>query len=211
MVDSVMGDVRINEDAVRTRTDHTALRATVDGPFGTVAEHTESVDVFFDDLDAFGMMYHGRFAALLERAITLSFARLGLTLGHPDLNVVVRELHLVFERPIRGIGPLDVTFGLEKLGRTSASFAFRVHCGEVTHAHGQRVIIKIDPRTGAPEAWPQPTRQLLRRMLPTSRRERSGPCLPHGPDPGHPAVRDATPAPGGARTAGASCAPAATG
>lgn len=139
-----------------------------DSGTGTAGGQTESVDVFFDDLDAFGMLYHGRFPALLERAITLRFARLGLTLGHPDLNVAVRELNLVFERPVKGIGPLDVTFGLEKLGRTSASFAFRVHSGDVTHAYGRRVIIKLDPRSGAPEPWTPPTRELLEKMLPTS-------------------------------------------
>ncbi|MDN3029665.1 hotdog domain-containing protein [Streptomyces sp. S.PB5] len=136
---------------------------------GTAAGQTASVEVFFDDLDAFGMLYHGRFAALLERAITLCFARQGLTFGHPDLNVVVRELHLVFERPVKGIGPVEATFELDALGRTSASFAFRIHSGEVTHAHGRRVIVKIDPRTGVPDPWTPATRELLQRMLPGSR------------------------------------------
>ncbi|MFG2358798.1 acyl-CoA thioesterase [Streptomyces sp. NPDC048521] len=149
-----------------------AMSESTEGPAaqrGAAGGHTESVDVFFDDLDAFGMVYHGRFAALLERAITVGFTRLGLTLGHPDLNVVVRELLLVFERPLKGIGSVDVTFELEKLGRTSAAFAFRFRSGDVTHAHGRRVIVKVDPRTGAPEAWTPSTRELLERLLLTTR------------------------------------------
>jgi acyl-CoA thioester hydrolase len=129
------------------------------------AGHTESVDVFFDDLDAFGMLYHGRFAALLERAITSYFARAGLTLGHPDLNLVVRELFIVFERPITGIGSVNVTFWPQYLGRTSVAFGFRFHSGGVTHAHGRRVVVKIDPRRAVPEPWTEETRLLLDREL----------------------------------------------
>jgi acyl-CoA thioester hydrolase len=127
--------------------------------------HTEAVDVFFDDLDPFGMVYHGRFAALLERAITLYFARAGLTLGHPDLNVVVRELLFVFERSIKGTGSVNVTFWPQHVGRTSVAFGFRFHSGSVTHAHGRRVVVKIDPRTGAPEPFTEETRVLLNREL----------------------------------------------
>ncbi|MER6066422.1 hotdog domain-containing protein [Streptomyces sp. NPDC001792] len=135
------------------------------GDVGETGGHTESVEVFFDDLDAFGMLYHGRFAALLERAITRYFAGLGMSLGHPDLNVVVRELLVVFERPVTRIGPVDVTFRLDRLGRTSAEFAFRIHTGGHTHAHGRRVIVKIDPRTAAPDPWTDKTREILEREL----------------------------------------------
>ncbi|MFF0050837.1 acyl-CoA thioesterase [Streptomyces sp. NPDC005498] len=127
--------------------------------------HTEVVDVFFDDLDAFGMVYHGRFAALLEHAITVMFARSGLSVGHPDLTVVVRELQIVFERPVTKAGPVEVTLRVEQLGRTSAVFAFRFHSGEMTYAHGRRVVVKIDPRTVAPEPWTDSTRDLLRRTF----------------------------------------------
>ncbi|WP_409467200.1 acyl-CoA thioesterase [Streptomyces sp. HC307] len=154
-------------DVENAMSDATGERTAQRG--AAIGAHRESVHVFFDDLDAFGMVYRGRFAALLERAITGCFTRLGLRLGHPDLNIVVRELLLVFERPLKGIGPVDVTFELEKLGRTSAAFAFRFHSGDVTHAHGRRVIVKVDPRTGAPEAWTQNTRELLERMLPATR------------------------------------------
>jgi acyl-CoA thioester hydrolase len=137
----------------------------VPGSGGPFDGYSESVDVFFDDLDAFGMVYHGRFAALLERAITLRFARFGLKVGHPDLAVVVRELHVVFERPITSIGPVQVTFALEKLGRTSAVFAFRIHSGEIVHAHGWRAVVKIDARTSEPAPWTDQTRELLKRAI----------------------------------------------
>jgi len=134
-------------------------------PHDDAGGHTEVVEVFFDDLDAFGMLYHGRFAALLERAITRYFAGLGMSLGHPDLNVVVRELLVVFERPVTRIGPVNVTFWLDRLGVTSAQFGFRFHSADVTHAHGRRVIVKIDPKTAAPEPWTEKTRGVLEAVL----------------------------------------------
>ncbi|MFE9763973.1 acyl-CoA thioesterase [Streptomyces sp. NPDC005808] len=123
--------------------------------------HTESVSVFFDDLDSFGMVYHGRFAALIEHGVTTYFAGIGLGLGHEDINCVVRELAVTFEQPITKIGSVDVTFWIEALGRTSAKFAFRFHSGETVHARGHRVIIKMDPKTLRPAPWTDPTRKLL--------------------------------------------------
>ncbi|GLX49153.1 thioesterase [Streptomyces hygroscopicus subsp. hygroscopicus] len=134
-------------------------------PHGDTYEHTEAVEVFFDDLDAFGMLYHGRFAALLERAITRYFAGLGMSLGHPDVNVVVRELLVTFERPVTRIGPVDVTFWLDHLGGTSAQFGFRFHSRGATHARGRRVIVKIDPETAVPAPWTEKTRAILESEL----------------------------------------------
>ncbi|MFJ2826463.1 acyl-CoA thioesterase [Streptomyces sp. NPDC087263] len=127
--------------------------------------HTEIVGIFFDDLDAFGMLYHGRYAAILERGVTTYFTEVGLTYGHEDLNVVVRELAVTFEQSIRGVGPVELTFWIEKLGRTSATFAFRFHSKETEHAHGRRVIVKFDPSTGKPAPWTDSTRSLLEEEL----------------------------------------------
>ncbi|MFC9846310.1 acyl-CoA thioesterase [Streptomyces sp. NPDC060223] len=127
--------------------------------------HTETVGIFFDDLDAFGMLYHGKYAAILERAITSYFTGVGLTYGHEDINVVVRELAVTFEQSIRGVGPVEITFWIENLGRTSATFAFRFHSEETVHAHGRRVIVKLDPRTWKPAPWTDSTRSLLEEEL----------------------------------------------
>jgi acyl-CoA thioester hydrolase len=121
----------------------------------------ESVEVFFDDLDAFGMVYHGRFAALLEHGITRYTSRIGLALGHEDMNVVVRELAVTFEQPLARIGSVDLFLWIESLGKTSARYGFRFQSGQTVHAHGHRVIIKIDPGTKRPTAWTETTRQLL--------------------------------------------------
>jgi len=123
--------------------------------------HTEHIEIFFDDLDALGMLYHGRYAAILERGLTLYFAKVGLAFGHEDTNLLVRELAITFDRSVVGPGPVDLTFWLEKLGTTSAVVGFRFHRGETEHAHGRRVVVKYDPRTGKPAAWTEPSRRVF--------------------------------------------------
>jgi acyl-CoA thioester hydrolase len=123
--------------------------------------HTECVEIFFDDLDAFGMLYHGRYAAILERGLTTYYAKVGLTFGHEDTNLLVRELSITYDQSIVGMGLVDLTFWLEKLGNSSAVLAFRFHSGDTVHAHGRRVVIKIDPRTMKPAAWSESTRSFL--------------------------------------------------
>jgi acyl-CoA thioester hydrolase len=138
----------------------TAGTATADG-----VSHTEVVQVYFDDLDAFGMLYHGRFAALLERAITTHLASAGLAYGHPDLNVAVRELHLVFMQPVVGLQTVQVTFWIQHLGATSATFGFHFHSDDVMYAHGHRVVVKMDPVRAVPSPWTPQVRRLLEAQL----------------------------------------------
>lgn len=123
--------------------------------------HVEPVAVFFDDLDAFGMVYHGRFAALLEHGLAAYFARLGLSAGHEDYNVVVRELTITFEHPITEVGTVDLAFWVESFGRTSAKYGFRFQNRKTVYAHGHRTIIKVDPNTKCPAPWTEATRHLL--------------------------------------------------
>jgi acyl-CoA thioester hydrolase len=61
--------------------------------------HVEPVGIFFDDLDVFGMVYHGRYVTLVDRAMTSCFAGFGMTLGHEDINVVIREVTMLGRGP----------------------------------------------------------------------------------------------------------------
>ncbi|WP_326719875.1 acyl-CoA thioesterase [Streptomyces sp. NBC_00243] len=122
---------------------------------------TEIVEVFFDDLDSFGVLHHAKYAMILERGVLSHFAKIGLALGHADLNNFVRELSITYESPVAGMGPVELTFWIEKLGRTSSVIAFRIHSGETLHAYGRRVTVKFDPRTRKPAPWTDSTRHLI--------------------------------------------------
>ncbi|WP_236792988.1 thioesterase family protein [Amycolatopsis sp. GM8] len=133
-----------------------------------VSEHksrTERVEVFYDDFDLLGMLYHGKYAALVERGLTYYFVKSGLTFGHEDFTLVVRELAVTYEQPITRIGLVDVEFWADQLGTTSLAFGFRVRTGETVHAHGRRVVVKIDPGTGKPAPWTDQIRRVVEESL----------------------------------------------
>jgi hypothetical protein len=47
--------------------------------------HTETVNIYFDDLDAMGVVHNGRYAILLERALGAYWTRAGCT-AKPSLG-----------------------------------------------------------------------------------------------------------------------------
>lgn len=125
------------------------------------AEIVEKVFIFFEDLDAFGMVYHGRFPALIERASSAFFTRHGLTMDHEDARMAVKEISISFEHPITAVGPVDVALWVEYIRSSSAKFGFCVRTGDITHAYGHRVVIKIDAETFRPARWTEEVRQLV--------------------------------------------------
>lgn len=67
---------------------------------------TETVMVYFDDLDAMGVVHNGRYATLLERALAAYWTRAGWSYdpGHPrfgEVLFVVREFAITYH-PDRG-------------------------------------------------------------------------------------------------------------
>lgn len=124
-------------------------------------QHTEKLPLYFDDLDAYGMVHHARFAVLLDRAFSAYFSGLGLHLGHEDGSLMVRELTLTFDRPIRATPAVDVNLRVESVGTTSAVFLFEFRTGQDVHAHGRRVVVKVDPVNGTSVPWSGQFRQKL--------------------------------------------------
>ena len=112
--------------------------------------------VYFDDLDPFGMVHNARYLSLIERGLFAALERMGFPLGHEDVNVVVRQLLLVFDTPIRQVGDVNLAFWLrEPAGRASASFSFRLESLDagVVYAHGHRTMTKVDLATGQSKPW----------------------------------------------------------
>jgi acyl-CoA thioester hydrolase len=48
---------------------------------------------------------------------------------------------------------VDVHFWAERVGETSAVYGFRFVTGDVVHAEGRRIIVKLDPATLRPAPW----------------------------------------------------------
>ena len=117
--------------------------------------------VYFDDLDAYGMMYHGRYPTLIDRASIDCLEANGFPIGHEDMLVAFRAFDIEFHEPIRTLGPVDIEFRSIRTSRSTHTFSFVVKRGDVLHATGSRTFTKIDPTTGRSKPWTDAIRAIF--------------------------------------------------
>ena len=134
--------------------------------------HTETVMVYFDDLDAMGIVHNAKYVTLLERALAGYWARAGWAYdpGQPrfaEVLFAVRESTITYHVPITRTGPVKVRFWLDRLGTTSLVYGFQVLYadGLVVHAEGRRVQVRLDPVTLRPAVIGPELREACRHLL----------------------------------------------
>ncbi|MFD6287082.1 acyl-CoA thioesterase [Streptomyces sp. NPDC060205] len=132
--------------------DDTAERGTA-----AAVGHHQVVPVHFGDLDSFGMVHHGQYAALFERGITSYWMERGVSFDRAksqiaDVLQVVRKMEITYDMPITEVGEVQVHFWIDRMGRTSYTYGFRVLSKDraVVHATGQRIQVNLDPVTLRP-------------------------------------------------------------
>ncbi|MER7503648.1 thioesterase family protein [Nonomuraea pusilla] len=118
---------------------------------------TRPVQVHFDDLDAMGLLHNSRYALLVERAISAFWAEQGWNFDpaisrFKDVFMAVREFKITYHAPIMGAGEVLVDFWMDRMGRTSGVYGFRVLSPDraTVHAEGYRVNVNLDPSTFRP-------------------------------------------------------------
>ncbi|MEE6260770.1 acyl-CoA thioesterase [Plantactinospora sonchi] len=130
----------------------------------------EIVPVYFDDLDAMGIVHHARYALLFDRALSGYWGRQGYEIGaaqSEDSFQAVRELTLSYLAPIRRTGEIAVHLWLNHLGRTSLEYGFRIRSldGATTYAEGRRAMVRLDPASMRPTPFTESGREALGRLL----------------------------------------------
>lgn len=130
--------------------------------------HENVHDVYFDDLDAFQVLHNARYLLMFERTIGSFWHRLGWgglldAQKNPDQFHLVRANHVEYQRPVWGAGQVRVRVWVQKLGRTSLTFGFRMLPldEDAEHAHGSRVIVRVHPDTLKPVPWTERFRESL--------------------------------------------------
>jgi acyl-CoA thioester hydrolase len=131
-----------------------------------------STPVFFDDLDAMGMLHNAHYLRLIERATSAFFEangwrwRRGAALN-PDQHYVVAEQSLRYLEPVRDPGELVIELWVSELGQSSATFAFAVSSADGTHLHARarRVHVKLDPVSLRPAPWTSELRDQLATLV----------------------------------------------
>jgi acyl-CoA thioester hydrolase len=105
--------------------------------------------VYFDELDANGVLDNARYALHVEHAQSALFESFGqgwTSRGErdPDLRYAVRALNIEFLGPVTSPGVMDIRLYLNSFGRTSATFGFRCEWRGAPCALGTRTIVKVD-------------------------------------------------------------------
>lgn len=116
--------------------------------------------IWFDELDALGVLHHSRFVYHLERAQKAMFTHiLGVdTLDPtvaPDIYHLVRNLELNYVAPVEGERAILIAVKVVKVRAAgmTAAFAFRSDDGVILHCHGTRTVCRMDVGTKAPVEW----------------------------------------------------------
>lgn len=119
--------------------------------------HTQPVQVHFDDLDVMGLLHNSRYSLLVERAMSAFWLGKGWTMdpatsAFSDVFLVVKEFKVTYNIPIVGASTPLVDIWIDRMGRTSVSYGFRITSTDrsVVHAEGHRVNVNLDPKTLRP-------------------------------------------------------------
>ncbi len=123
--------------------------------------------VYFDDLDPFRILHNARYLLLFERTLGSFWLHVGL--GGIESHAEHGHTHLVrantveYLTPVHGTGEVRVRVRIQKLGRTSLTFAFRMLPMDMDedHAIGTRTVVCVDPETQVPTPWPDSFRTLM--------------------------------------------------
>jgi acyl-CoA thioester hydrolase len=134
---------------------------------------TRTVQIHFDDLDAMGLLHNSRYALLVERAVSAFWAEQGWNFDpelsrFKDVYMAVREFKITYNAPIMGAGEVGVEFWMDRMGRTSGVYGFRVLSADrsTVHAEGYRVNVNLDRTTFRPAPFSPEIRAAARPLLP---------------------------------------------
>jgi acyl-CoA thioester hydrolase len=114
--------------------------------------------VGFDETDAQGIVYYGRYMPYFDRARVEYLRHLGVLVREPaDPEFVMRAQHVEYLAPARFDDELDVFVRVRRIGTTSIMWEFEAH--EVTThdrlvtAHQTLVSVDLAGRRPVPVEW----------------------------------------------------------
>lgn len=114
--------------------------------------------VYYEDTDAGGVVYHAQFVKYLERARTEWLRYLGFTNSDLEkkhkLVFIVSELHIEYLKPALLDDALNVTVGIESVGRVRIVFAQEVRRGNETLVKARVVVASVASTGFKPVALP---------------------------------------------------------
>ena len=114
--------------------------------------------VGFDETDAQGVVYYGRYLPYFDRARVEYLRHLGLLHSGPaDREFVMRAQHVEYHAPARFDDELEVFVRVRRLGRTSVTWEFEAYNASTDErlvaATQTSVAVDLDGRRPVPVEW----------------------------------------------------------
>ncbi len=129
--------------------------------------HEEVFGIYFDDLDSFQILHNARYLLLFERAVGAFWGKIGFSSfvhgENPDQFHLVRHNEVDYLAPVRGIGEVRVRVAVERLGRSSLTFGFRMlpMDRDEDFATGRRTVVHVDGEGLGSRPWSDSFRQCI--------------------------------------------------
>lgn len=124
-----------------------------------LAAFSVPVRVYYQDTDAGGVVFHGRYLSFFERARTEWLRHLGFDVrqlaDQDGVLFIVRELRISYLRPAQIDDLLTVTVAIENLGRAQFTLDQRVQRGADLLVHGSVNLACVSVQGLRPARVPQ--------------------------------------------------------
>lgn len=93
--------------------------------------HIYPIDIFYDDTDALGIVYHANFIKYMERARTVLFQSRNMSLSAvlEEFNIllVVKRIEVEYIRPVKLSQKIHVLTKISDLGKASLTFDQKIY------------------------------------------------------------------------------------
>ena len=124
------------------------------------------VPLRFDDLDTYGHVNNVRYGTYLEEArIDYLTAVVGDGdrdfLAGSDDGIVIANLEIEFERPIRSADTVTVSVRVPRLGTKSFPFEYEIRDDGAVAATGETTVVTYDREAGEPQPIPEAWRDAI--------------------------------------------------
>jgi acyl-CoA thioester hydrolase len=122
--------------------------------------YTVDLEVRFRDLDPMQHVNNAIYVTYLEQARARFYEEVvGTTLA--DIDTVLAQVEVSFERPIEGVGTVRVELTVGELGRSSIPMTYELFSGDERVATGRSVQVYFERDSGTSRPIPEDLRERL--------------------------------------------------
>jgi acyl-CoA thioester hydrolase len=130
-------------------------------------EFTTSVDVRYNDIDSYGHVNNALYGTYIEEArinyleTVVGGEAADVTGSGEETGMVVANLELDFERPIRLVDDVTVGVRVPRLGESGFPFEYEIRTEDGVAATGETTVVAYDRESASPRPIPDHWRETI--------------------------------------------------